>query len=614
MLTVTGYHIQQVIFEDPTIVVCHAFSEEHACEVLLKIVKEGHRAIIENAKLINEYEIAGSLQMPGIIKPIALLRQGNGLVLASEWVHGLTLRHFVKTAPLTVPVFLKLAVQIAKILEGLHKQHIVHMNIRPDTIVVVPSSLKVSLTGMGHSVLSMDGGRQARNMPLIEGSPPYMAPERTGQLNRVVTGSTDLYSLGVTFYEMLSGGLPFQARDPLEWAHAHLAKKPQPLSAGHPEIPAILEEIIMKLLEKTVERRYQSAFGLRADLESCLHMWEQSGAFSAFEIGWQDVPRLLEISGGDDSASGTAGHAAPVLQPNAAESGDASSGYAQVLELAAVMRASQAFSEERDSAHLLGKLMSIAVEVAGAQRGCFVAMRAAELYVEQAVDTDGGMESGTENRTESGMDNGSGSLGGGSKGSVPLSRYEGIFQNLVSYVAIKRQFVILDDASKVGLFTQDPYVVKHKPRSVLGLPIIAQGELQGVLYLENNYTTGVFAPERLGVLHMLASQINYVQRLIGYYGGTPNLQEPALGGVLTAPVQGLTEREIEVLQWMAAGLSNKEIAERLVMSAGTVKVHMRNLFAKLQVNNRVKAVAVATQLNLLQPVPQPNESGAQTGE
>lgn len=590
MLTVTGYHIQQVIFEDPTIIVCHAFSEEHACDVLLKIVKEGHRAIIENAKLINEYEIAGSLHMPGIIKPIALLRQGNGLVLASEWVHGLTMRHFAQGVPLAIPVFLKLAVQIAKILEGLHKQHIVHMNIRPDTIVVVPSSLKVSLTGMGHSVLSMDGGRQARNMPLIEGSPPYMAPERTGQLNRVVDGSTDLYSLGVTLYEMLSGGLPFHARDPLEWAHAHLAKKPHSLSARNPEVPAIIEEIIMKLLEKTVERRYLSALGLRMDLELCLQKWEESQGFDAFEIGRHDGPMLLDISGEDEDRVGdAAGHQAPILHPSEAESGGASSGYAQVLELAAVMRASQAFSEERDSAHLLYKLMSITVEVAGAQRGCFIAVRSAELYVEQAVDTDSGKDS--------------------LKGSVPLSQYEEICQNLVSYVAIKRQFVILEDAAGAGLFTQDPYVIKHKPKSVLGLPIIAQGELQGVLYLENNFSCGVFAPERLGVLHMLASQINYVQRLLGYYGGPHHIQEPKLGGALAAPMQPLTEREIEVLQWMAAGLSNK-----LVMSAGTVKVHMRNLFAKLQVNNRVKAVAVATQLNLLQPSQIPNETGAYLGE
>lgn len=577
MITVTGYQIHQVIFQDPTIIVCHATSDEHACEVLLKIVKEGHRAIIENAKVINEYEIAGSLNIQGVIKPIALLRQGNVLVLASEWVHGLTLRHFAQSGRISIPVFLKIAIQIARVLEQLHKLHIVHMNIRPDTIVVVTSSLRVSLTGMGHSVLSMDGGRQARNIPLIEGSPPYMAPERTGQLNRVVDGGTDLYSLGVTFYEMLAGQLPFHAKDPLEWAHAHLAKTPLPLLTFNSQVPAIIDEIIMKLLEKTIDRRYKSAYGLRMDLENCLQQWEANGGCERFMIAQQDGPLLLEINSDFSDR--------PVIlsERSEYETSETSNGYAQVLELAAVMRASQAFSEETDSYHLLYKLMSILIEVAGAQRGCFVAIRSAELYVEQIVEAE--------------------SSGQPLRGGIPLSQYENVCQNLISYVAIKRHFVILEDAVREGLFTQDPYVQLHKPKSVLGLPIIAQGELQGVLYLENNLTSGVFAAERLGVLHMLASQINYVQRLLGYYGSSQSIQEPKFGGALTSPTIPLTEREIEVLQWMAAGLSNKEIAVRLVMSAGTVKVHMRNLFSKLHVNNRVKAVTVATQLNLLQATP-----------
>jgi serine/threonine protein kinase len=220
MISVPGYQIHQIILDEPTIIVCHAISEEHAREVLLKIVKEGHRAIIENAKLINEYEIAGSLSIKGILKPIALLRQGNGLILASEWIHGLTLRHYALSNPMTIPIFLKLGIQITQVLEQLHKQNIVHMNIRPDTIVVVPSTLQICMTGMGHSIHSVLGSRQARNTPLIEGSPPYMAPERTGQLNRAVDGSTDLYSLGITLYELLAARLAAAGIGPAQGATA----------------------------------------------------------------------------------------------------------------------------------------------------------------------------------------------------------------------------------------------------------------------------------------------------------------------------------------------------------------------------------------------------------
>ncbi|WP_164716720.1 protein kinase domain-containing protein [Paenibacillus whitsoniae] len=566
MLNVTGYHINQVIFEDATIVVCHATSDELKREVLLKIVKESHRAIIENAKLINEYEIAGSVTIPGIIKPLALLRQGNGLILASEWVHGLTLRHFTRSGPLDIPVFLRISIQIARVLEQLHKANVVHMNIRPDTIVVVPSALRVHLTGLGHAVLHVPDGSPGRSMPLIEGAPPYMAPERTGLLNRMIEGSSDLYSLGVTLYEALTGRLPFEAKDPLEWAHAHLARRPIHPSELRGEIPYIIEEIILKLLEKTTDRRYQSAYGLRADLERCLQSWEQNGVCEHFDIGTLDAPLMLDVVSGSP-----VNQTVHVQQRHEVES--STGGYANVLELAAVMRASQAFAEEKDSYHLLHKLMQITIEAAGAERGCFVSLRGQELIVEHIADARNAQATG--------------SFG------MPLANCTEVCQNLITYVALKRTYVILDQASRVGLYADDPYVLANQPQSILGLPVFAQGDLQGILYLENNYAPYVFSADRLGVLQMLSSQISYVLKLIGYYSAPQPLKD-------LIPAAALTEREREVLQFMAAGMSNKEIADRLIMSAGTVKVHMRNLFAKLQVNNRVKAVAAATQLNLLQ--------------
>jgi transcriptional regulator with GAF, ATPase, and Fis domain len=258
------------------------------------------------------------------------------------------------------------------------------------------------------------------------------------------------------------------------------------------QVPAIIEEIIMKLLEKTMDRRYKSAYGLRMDLENCLQQWKANGGCERFVIAQQDGTLLLDIN------SGSSDQPVMLTERTEFETSETSNGYSQVLELAAVMRASQAFTEETDSYHLLSKLMSILIEVAGAQRGCIVAARATELYVEQIVEAD--------------------SSGQPIRGGIPLNQFENVCQNLISYVAIKRHFVIMEDAVTEGLFTQDPYVQRHKPKSVLGLPIIAQGELQGVLYLENNLISGVFAAERLGVLHMLASQINYVQRLLGYYG------------------------------------------------------------------------------------------------
>ncbi|MGO4273229.1 hypothetical protein AB4Z22_25875, partial [Paenibacillus sp. TAF58] len=174
----------------------------------------------------------------------------------------------------------------------------------------------------------------------------------------------------------------------------------------------------MKLLEKTMDRRYKSTNGLRMDLENCLQQWEANGDCERFRITQQDGPLLLEIN--LDSLD----QPITLSERTEFETSETSNGYSQVLELAAVMRASQAFSEETDSYHLLSKLMSILIEVAGAQRGCFVAIRSAELYVEQIVEA--------ESREQP------------LRGGIPLSQYENVCQNLISYVAIKRHFVILE--------------------------------------------------------------------------------------------------------------------------------------------------------------------------
>jgi serine/threonine protein kinase/DNA-binding CsgD family transcriptional regulator len=560
MIIATGYDVRQVIYEDAAIMVCHAMSKEHACEVLLKVVKDGPRAVIENAKVLNEYEVAGSLDIPGILKPIALLREGNRLMLASEWVNGFTLRHYAAGGPVTVPVFLKLAIRITEVLERLHRAHMVHMNIRPDTIVVVPSTMEVRLTGLGHAVYTTAGGRQARQMPLVEASPPYMAPERTGQLEGVIDAGTDLYSLGVTLYELLAGRLPFEAKDPLEWAHAHVAKVPLPMPSG---TPPLLEQVLRRLLEKSVSRRYRSAFGLRADLERCERLLEEHGWLLPFELGTEDP---LEQHLVKRSPGGAAG------EPE--QTGH--DGYVQILDLAAVMRASQAFAEEKDSWKLLARLMRILMEISGAQKGVLTAVRSHSLYAVLEVQAE-------QQEPQH--------LGGQS-----LEESRAASEAILRYAVHQGALLLVSDAGSDLRFAGDPYIRLSRPKSVMGLPVIAQGELQGVLYLENNYTTGVFQTVREPVLHMLASQISSVYMMMGYFSG-PASEAAALPEQHQAP--NLTDREIDVLQGMADGLSNKEIASRLLMSAGTVKVHVRNLFDKLQVNNRTKAVTMAAKLNVL---------------
>lgn len=579
MTEIPGYLIRELIFEDGFIRVCRAEQEASGQAVLLKLVKDGPRAMLENAKLMNEYEIAGNLDIPGVLRPLNLLRRGNGLILASEWINGLTLRHYMQMGPLDVPSFLSITIQIARVLEQLHDQHIVHMNIRPDTLIYVPSTKRVFVTGMGHSVLTGEG-RKARSMPLIEGSPPYMAPERTGRMNEPIGGSTDLYSLGVTCYEMLSGGrLPFNASDPLGWAHAHMAKIPEPLDNPSYPVPPMLQLIVKKLLEKSVHRRYQSARGLRADLERCLSDWELGGQLALFEPGLDEQP----VAADSASASGeTAVQVLPAGTEHAEPSATAEQAgfdYAKMLDLAAIMRASQAFAQEADAGQLIRQLMTILVEIAGADRACYLSLSPSGAIVEHAASIAEG--------------------GSFESPRVALEDYASICAEAVGYALLQRRTLALKDAAGEGKFTGNAYVANSGVKSMLCMPVTIQGEWLGMLYMENRLTAGVFEPERFGVLGMLAGQIHHVHQLYAYFGGSATgLAKPEAAAAI-APPSPLTERETEVLRELAAGLTKKEIAEKLVLSPETVKVHTRNIFDKLQVNNRVKAVTAAVKLNLL---------------
>ncbi|MEK8128731.1 LuxR C-terminal-related transcriptional regulator [Paenibacillus filicis] len=572
MHNVTGYHIRQVIYEDSAIVVCHASSADADREVLLKIVKEGPRAIIENAKVMNEYEVAGNLQFPGILQPLALQREGNRLIMASEWRYGLTLKHFSRESQMSVPVFLRIAIQITHILEELHAQNIIHMNIRPETIVVVPSTLEVCLTGLGHAVVVLEEDRQAGNIPLMQGSPPYMAPERTGRMHEWIGPSTDLYSLGVTLYEILAGRLPFQAKNPLEWAHAHVARAPTPLRSDTSDIPVMVERIILKLLEKSLDRRYRTAAALRTDLSACLDQHEQTGLMDVFGLGQEeDTIRMASASSVEEGA---------IRQlPLGEGQSDTGSGYGQVLEMEAMMRASQAFSQEKDSQKLMSRLMTIIMEISGAQKGAFVTCTPDGFYTVLVLDPAPGASTWM--------------------GCIPLRECGDVSLSVIRHTAETRAPVMLNDAREHLQYSGDPYMVKHRPRSVLALPVAIQGDLQGVLYLENNYASGVFTTDRAALLQMLSSQLGYVYTLMQYF--EPPGPDAAHDERPAMLVPALTNREVDVLQGLSAGLSNKEIAVRLVMSAGTVKVHVRNVFDKLGVNNRVKAVAMAAKLNLLNP-------------
>ena len=176
--------------------------------------------------------------------------------------------------------FLRLAVAMSAALGRLHESGLIHKDIKPANVLVDSATGQVWLTGFGIAS-RLPRERQSPEPPeFIAGTLAYMAPEQTGRVNRSIDSRSDLYSLGVTFYEMLTGSLPFTASDPMEWVHCHIARQPAPPSERLSNVPTAVSAITMKLLSKTVEERYQTAAGVESDLRRCLAEWETHGRIS----------------------------------------------------------------------------------------------------------------------------------------------------------------------------------------------------------------------------------------------------------------------------------------------------------------------------------------------
>src|SRR5258705_7593907 len=244
-------------------------------------------------RLAHEYGLKEELDGVWAVRPLELIREGGRTMLVLEDPGGEPLERLLG-APLQTDHFLRPAIDITVALGKLHRRGLLHKDIKPANIMVNCADGQVRLTGFGIAS-RVPRERQAPEPPeTIAGTLAYMAPEQTGRMNRSIDSRSDLYALGVTFYQMLTGSLPFTAADPMEWVHCHIARKPLPPSERLENIPAPVSEIIMKLLAKTAEERYQTAAGVESDLRHCLAERERKGRIDPFAIGEHDAPdRLL---------------------------------------------------------------------------------------------------------------------------------------------------------------------------------------------------------------------------------------------------------------------------------------------------------------------------------
>ena len=245
-------------------------------------------------RLAHEYGLKDHLESAWAVRPLELVRDHDRTMLVLEDLGGELLGRQLGE-PMDTPRFLKLAISIAAVLAQVHHSGLIHKDLKPDHILVDGPGGDVRLTGFG---LASRLPRE-RHLPgppeFITGTLAYMAPEQTGRMNRSVDSRSDLYALGVIFYQMLTGVLPFAASDPMEWIHCHIARTPLPPHERAPNVQRQISQIVTKLLAKTAEERYQTAAGVERDLRRCLADWQATGGIEAFPPGETDAAGRLSI-------------------------------------------------------------------------------------------------------------------------------------------------------------------------------------------------------------------------------------------------------------------------------------------------------------------------------
>ncbi len=296
MTPLPGYEITVKLYESYGSLIFRARRLADGQAVVLKVLKKEFPKSEELARFRREYEITRAFQSESIIRALDLEKHQRTMAMVLEDFGGDSIANHLKHQRLAVLDFLGLAIRITKILGQVHQKHIIHKDINPGNILWNAQTDQVKLIDFGISSELAQEKQSVLHPNVLEGTLPYISPEQTGRMNRMLDYRTDLYSLGVTFYEMLTGELPLHADNAMEWVHAHIAKEPIPLRERLPNLSPVLASIISKMMAKTAEERYQSSFGLKADLERCLVQLQSAGVINDFEIGQQDLSDHFQIS------------------------------------------------------------------------------------------------------------------------------------------------------------------------------------------------------------------------------------------------------------------------------------------------------------------------------
>ncbi len=319
MLYIPGYQAISEIYQGIHTLIYKAIRESDLQPVILKQVRSEYPSIEQVTRLRQEYQITKNLNINGIVKAIDLKEFGNKFVLVLEYFNGMPLQNIITLHPLKIQDFLEIGIQLVSSIAELHNNYIIHKDLKPHNILINSETKQVRINDFGIATRLAKETRNISHPNQLSGTLAYMPPEQTGRINCSIDYRSDFYSLGVTFYEMLTGKLPFKTTDALELIHCHIAVQPVAPVQINSRIPQVLSDIVMKLMAKTAEDRYQSAAGLKVDLENCLNQLEKTGKIAYFPIGREDLSSQLLISPKLYGRQEQVDHKIPLFAPEISE-------------------------------------------------------------------------------------------------------------------------------------------------------------------------------------------------------------------------------------------------------------------------------------------------------
>ena len=300
MISLPGYQISTQIHESSNSLVYRGYRESDNLPIVIKILRQDYPTPTQLTRYKQEYKITHNLDLVGVVKALDLEVYQNTLAIIFEDFGAESLKRLFQQQKFTLKEFLEIAIAICDGLENIHNAKIIHKDINPANIVYNLHTKQLKIIDFGISTRLSQENPTLKNPELLEGTLAYISPEQTGRMNRCVDYRSDFYSLGVSFYELLTGKLPFETQDSLELIYCHLAKQVLPpdkivIENHDSPLPEMISGIVMTLMAKTAEERYQSAWGIKADLEKCLEQLENTGLIKSFALGTQDIAQQFQI-------------------------------------------------------------------------------------------------------------------------------------------------------------------------------------------------------------------------------------------------------------------------------------------------------------------------------